>query len=174
MVNKTKRNIPWPSNPKWATSPTNLFTCTHFAHFRLLLQPAAFPVRNVVTISCLSTPPCSNGKNKQTLTAWYLYNKLKANGQLITVSRLFLNINSQEEVLDVMEVRPPGISITLPVGLTRQPGPLYLAREAKLLNHRFNSPDKATEVTCPAYTSLCEWFPPVHTTKYIFTFFVWL
>ena len=57
-----------------------------------------------------------------------LYNKLKAYSRLIAGSRLVLVL--QEEVLALTEVRPPGISITLPVGPTWRPGPLHPAREA--------------------------------------------
>ena len=56
-----------------------------------------------------------------------------------------------------MEAKPPGISITLPVGLIRWPGLLYLAREAKLHSHQFNLPDKIAKAACPTYILLCEW-----------------
>ena len=56
-----------------------------------------------------------------------------------------------------MEAKASGISITLPVGPIRRPGPLYLAREVKLPSHRFNSPDTTAEAVCPTYTLLCEW-----------------
>ena len=63
------------------------------------------------------------------IDVYLMYNKLKAyNSRLIAGSRLVLVL--QEEVLALREVRPPGISTTLPVGPTRRPGPLYPAREA--------------------------------------------
>ena len=53
-----------------------------------------------------------------------------------------------------MEAKPPGISTTLPVGLIRRPGPLYLAREVKLPSPRFNSPDKTGKL-CIRLTHSC-------------------
>ena len=66
--------------------------------------------------------------------------KLKAYSWLIVGSRPVLKL--QEEVLALMEVKAPGISVTLLVGPKRWPDLSCLAREVKLCSHRFNLPGK--------------------------------